>query len=176
MPPTHSTHPAPPAPEPHDEAERRIYEQVKEALDEGPKILELLRSYEGCEEPIRKALNDPGPKTEQAAWKAVSKAVDKLYEFYKFSLTLGPLLLLFLIFPFLLISFRLAHPPSEKVWPLIMDAECQSDDGASLRANVALSKQVRLLFFLLSSSSPPPPLQPPHPRPGRPALRFRLPL
>jgi len=110
------------SPEPHDEGERRIYEQVKEALDEGPKILELLRGYEGCEEPIRKALNDPGPKTEQAAWKAVSKAVDKLYEFYKFSLTL------------------------EKVWPLLMDAECQDDDGESLRGNVSLAKQVAQLF------------------------------
>jgi len=110
------------SPEPHDEAERRIYEQIKEALDEGPKILELLRGYEGCEEPIRKALNDPGPKTEQAAWKAVSKAVDKLYEFYKFSLTL------------------------EKIWPLVMDAECAEDGGEALKSNLALAKQVAQLF------------------------------
>jgi len=110
------------APEPHDETERKIFETVKEALDEAPKQLELLRGYQGCEEPIRKALNDPGPKTEQAAWKAVSKAVDKLYEFYKFSLTL------------------------EKVWPMLMDAECAADQPDCLLNNVALAKQVALLF------------------------------
>jgi len=110
------------SPEPHDETERKIFETLKEALDEAPKQLELLKDYHGCEEPIRKALNDPGPKTEQAAWKAVSKAVDKLYEFYKFSLTL------------------------EKVWPLVMDAECADDGGDSLRSNVALAKQVAQLF------------------------------
>jgi hypothetical protein len=110
------------SPEPHDETERKIYETLKEALDEAPKQLELLKDYHGCEEPIRKALNDPGPKTEQAAWKAVSKAVDKLYEFYKFSLTL------------------------EKAWPMLMDAESAQDQPDCLRANVALAKQVALLF------------------------------
>jgi len=110
------------SPEPHDETERKIYETLKEALDEAPKQLELLKDYHGCDEPIRKALNDPGPKTEQAAWKAVSKAVDKLYEFYKFSLTL------------------------EKAWPMLMDAECAQDQPDCIRANVALAKQVALLF------------------------------
>jgi len=110
------------SPEPHDETERKIFETVKEALDEAPKQLELLRGYQGCEEPIRKALNDPGPKTEQAAWKAVSKAVDKLYEFYKFSLTL------------------------EKAWPMLMDAECAADQPDCIQNNVALAKQVSLLF------------------------------
>jgi len=110
------------SPEPHDETERKIFETLKEALDEAPKQLELLKDYHGCEEPIRKALNDPGPKTEQAAWKAVSKAVDKLYEFYKFSLTL------------------------EKAWPMLMDAECAQDQPECLRSNVSLAKQVALLF------------------------------
>jgi hypothetical protein len=110
------------SPEPHDESERKIFETLKEALDEAPKQLELLRGYQGCEEPIRKALNDPGPKTEQAAWKAVSKAVDKLYEFYKFSLTL------------------------EKAWPMLMDAQCAADQPDCIKNNVALAKQVALLF------------------------------
>lgn len=52
----------------------------------------------------------------------MSKAVDKLYEFYKFSLTL------------------------EKAWPMLMDTECGSDQPECLRANVALAKQVALLF------------------------------
>lgn len=42
-------------PEPHDETERKIFETLKEALDEAPKQLELLKDYHGCEEPIRKA-------------------------------------------------------------------------------------------------------------------------
>ena len=42
-------------PEPHDESERKIFETLKEALDEAPKQLELLKDYHGCEEPIRKA-------------------------------------------------------------------------------------------------------------------------
>lgn len=33
-------------------------------------------------------MNEPGPKTEQAAWKTVSKAVDKLHDFYVFSAVL----------------------------------------------------------------------------------------
>eukprot|EP01128_Nolandella_sp_AFSM9_P006689 TRINITY_DN34_c0_g1_i1.p1 TRINITY_DN34_c0_g1~~TRINITY_DN34_c0_g1_i1.p1 ORF type:complete len:332 (-),score=96.55 TRINITY_DN34_c0_g1_i1:55-984(-) len=109
-------------PEPQGETERKIYDVINESLEEAPGHLSLLTGYSGCEEPIRKALNDPGPKSEQAAWKAVSKAVDKLYEFYKFSLTL------------------------EKGWPMIMDAECGDDQPASIQGNLALAKQVAEIF------------------------------
>lgn len=38
------------------------------------------------------ALSEPSPETEKAAWKAVEKAVDKLYEFYKYSKSLEEIL------------------------------------------------------------------------------------
>lgn len=124
------------APEPQSEEERKIYETIREALDESPGHLELLTNYSGCEEPIRKALNDPGPKSEQAAWKAVSKAVDKLYEFYKFSLTLGQ--------KFLLVTYPVSH--AEKGWPMTMDASCGDDAPASIQNNLALAKQIAQIF------------------------------
>lgn len=48
-----------------DEA-RKLFDQVNEEIKGGPTQLEILQSYSGCEEPIRKALNEPGPKTDQA--------------------------------------------------------------------------------------------------------------
>lgn len=110
------------SPEPQSEEERKIFVSVQEALEEGPGHLDKLHDYAGCEEPIRKALNDPGPKTEQTAWKAVSKSVDKLYEFYKFSLLL------------------------EKCWPELMNSVCGEPQPDAVRNNLSLAKQVALLF------------------------------
>jgi len=109
-------------PEVGDDDERKIHELVAEALTDGPQHLEILRDYTGCEEPIRSALNDPGPKTEGAAWKAVSKAVEKLYGFYKFALEL------------------------EKVWPQVLDSVCQEDTVRGIKTHLALTKKLAEIF------------------------------
>jgi hypothetical protein len=84
--------------------------------------LDVLRDYTGCEEPIRKALNDPGPKTEGAAWNAVSAAVNKLYGFYKFAQEL------------------------EKVWPQILDTLCSESPLVGVQQHLALAKQLAEIF------------------------------
>jgi len=109
-------------PEVGDDEERKIHELVAEALNDGPQHLEILHDYTGCEEPIRSALNDPGPKTEGAAWKAVSKAVEKLYGFYKFALEL------------------------EKVWPQVLDSVCQEDTARGIKTHLALTKKLAEIF------------------------------
>jgi hypothetical protein len=101
---------------------RKLFDEVNEQMKEGPVQLEVLQGYTGCEEPIRKALNEPGPKTEQAAWKTVSKAVDKLYEFYIFSTVL------------------------QKHWAKILDTVCQDDSVQGLRDNLAFAKQIAQIF------------------------------
>jgi len=71
---------------------------------------------------IRKALNDPNPKTEEAAWKTVSKAVEKLHSFYQFSLSL------------------------ENVWPKLLDCVCLEDSVAGVSSHLALTKQLGQIF------------------------------
>jgi len=110
------------SPEVSDEDERKIYELVSEALRDGPTHLEVLHDYSGCEEPIRKALNDPGPKTESIAWTAVTAAVTKLYGFYKFALEL------------------------EKVWPQILDTLCAENTTQGVQTHLALGKQLAEIF------------------------------
>jgi len=74
------------------EDEKKLHGQTEEAiLSQTAALLDSISKYSGCEEPIRKALNEPGPKTETAAWEAVSKAVDKLHDFYQLSLQLDQL-------------------------------------------------------------------------------------
>lgn len=110
------------SPEIQGEEERKIYELVAEALHDSPTHLEILHQYTGCEEPIRKALNDPGPKSESAAWKSVSKAVEKLYGFFRFSLDL------------------------EKIWPQILDCVCEDDSTRGISTHLAITKQLAEIF------------------------------
>jgi hypothetical protein len=74
--------------EPKGEEEKAIYDEVSAVLAKGPSILDDLTNYSGCEEYIRKAITTPGPETEEKAWEMVLPAVDKLKEFYDFSLEL----------------------------------------------------------------------------------------
>jgi hypothetical protein len=109
-------------PEVMDDEERKIFDVVHETLMEGPQHLEILHDYAGCEEPIRSALNDPGPKTEGVAWKAVSKAVEKLHGFYKFAQEL------------------------EKIWPQVLDSICQDDTVRGIQTHLALTKKLAEIF------------------------------
>jgi len=108
--------------EPNTEEEKTTAAQISESLGDADALLEALQEYSGCEEPIRKALNDPGAKNEQAAWKAVSKAVDKLYDFYMYSLAM------------------------EKAWPRLLDAICKDSALDGIKDNLALTKQIAIIF------------------------------
>ncbi|EGG13744.1 FAM49 family protein [Cavenderia fasciculata] len=104
------------------EEERELYNSVGEVLNRGPKILEKLISYAGCNEYIRRAITNPGPETEDAAWEAVLPAVDELQEFYDYSLEL------------------------EKCFPKLLVALCKGDPKSSLSNQQALAKQLADVF------------------------------
>jgi len=108
--------------DPKGDEEKATAEKISDSLGDGDVLLQALQEYSGCEEPIRKALNDPGPKNEQAAWKAVSKAVDKLYDFYMFSLAM------------------------DKAWPILLDAVCRDNPIEGVSDNLALTKQIAMIF------------------------------
>jgi len=107
--------------QPSDE-EKEIHGAVAAVLDKGPRILDKLFKYEGCEEFIRKAITSPGPETEEAAWNSVLPAVDQLQEFYDFSLEL------------------------EAVFPKLLVALCKNEPKDSLANQQALAKQLADVF------------------------------
>jgi len=104
--------------------EEKLHGTVKDQLlQQTPELLGMITKYGGCEDVIRKALNEPGA-AETVAWEAVSSAVDKLYEFYAFSLHL------------------------EKTWPMVLDQVCSKDanpvDGIS--NNLCITTQIAQIF------------------------------
>lgn len=108
--------------EPQNDAEKEIHANVSAVLNKGPNILERLSSYQGCEDFIRKAITNPGPETEEAAWEAVLPAVDELKQFYDFSLEL------------------------EEVFPKLLVALCKTDPKANLANLQSLAKQLANVF------------------------------
>jgi len=112
--------------EPGTDEEKKIYAAVATVLDRGPRILERLRGYSGCEEFIRRAITTPGAETEEVAWEAIIPAVDQLKEFYDFSLDL------------------------ESSFPKLLIALCKNDPKDSLASQQALAKQLAdVLDFVL---------------------------
>jgi len=104
------------------QSEEKLHAIVQEnVLKNTPGLLDLITKYGGCEDVIRKALNEPGP-AEVTAWENVSAAVDKLYEFYQFSLQL------------------------EKTWPQILDQVCQEDSTAGVQNNLCITSQIAHIF------------------------------
>jgi len=95
-----------------------VYDQV---LQHTQDLLTMIQKYGGCEDVIRKALNEPGA-AEAVAWEAVSAAVDKLYEFYSFSLVL------------------------EKTWPQVLEKVCQLDPVVGVRENLCVTAQIAHIF------------------------------
>jgi len=104
------------------EEEKQLHSTVAQVLDQGPKILDKLFKYEGCEEFIRKAITSPGADTEEAAWTSVLPAVDQLHEFYDFSLKM------------------------ENVFPQLLVALCKDDPKTSMANQQALAKQLADVF------------------------------
>jgi len=73
-------------PQPSNEEEREMLESTQSKLSKGPKLLEIIEGYVGCDELIRNALSNPqDKKVEEKAWKSVKKSVGKLLKFYNFS-------------------------------------------------------------------------------------------
>jgi hypothetical protein len=103
--------------------EEKLFTSVKEnVLAQTPELLGMITKYGGCEDVIRKALNEPGA-AETVAWEAVSAAVDKLYEFYAFSLHL------------------------EKTWPQVLDQVCQTPDFVGgVTKNLSITTQIAQIF------------------------------
>jgi len=101
-----------------------IQDQV---LQQTSELLAMIKKYGGCEDVIRKALNEPGA-AETVAWEAVSAAVDKLHEFYAFSLHL------------------------EKVWPQVLEKVCVGREGDTtaiaqgVRENLNIVTQIANIF------------------------------
>jgi len=108
--------------EPQTDIEKEIHANVSAVLNKGPNILDRLQSYQGCEEFIRKAITNPGPETEEAAWEAVLPAVDELKQFYDFSLEL------------------------DEVFPKLLAALCKTDPKANLANLQSLAKQLANVF------------------------------
>jgi len=108
--------------DPQGDEEKNISKQISESLADSDGLLDTLKGYTGCDEEIRKALNDPGQKSEQAAWKAVSKAVDTLYDFYQYSIAM------------------------EKAWPRLLDAVCKDNPLDGIKQNLALTRHIALIF------------------------------
>ncbi|KAL1924191.1 uncharacterized protein VTP21DRAFT_7226 [Calcarisporiella thermophila] len=51
-------------------------------------ILESARKYQNCGDPIRRAISDPTIENEEHAWNAVQPSVQRIKEFYRFSVLL----------------------------------------------------------------------------------------
>ncbi|KAK5574939.1 hypothetical protein RB653_010193 [Dictyostelium firmibasis] len=102
--------------------ERELHKTVGEVLNRGPAIIDKLLAYAGCNEFIRRAITNPGPETEDAAWEAVLPSVDQLQEFYDFSLEL------------------------ETCFPKLLVALCKNDPKSSLSNQQALAKQLADIF------------------------------
>ncbi|KYR01262.1 FAM49 family protein [Tieghemostelium lacteum] len=104
------------------EDERELHKTVGDVLNRGPGIINSLLKYAGCNEFIRRAITNPGPETEDAAWEAVLPAVDQLQLFYDFSLEL------------------------ETCFPKLLVALCKNDPKSSLSNQQALAKQLADIF------------------------------
>jgi len=104
------------------EEEQELHATVADVLNKSPQILDRLLKYTGCEEFIRKAITNPGPESEDAAWEAVLPAVDQLQQFYDFSIEL------------------------EGCFPKLLVALCKNDPKSQLSSHKALAKQLADVF------------------------------
>jgi len=108
------------------ESEQELYDSCNEVLSRGPAILNALLAYKGCEEHIRKAITNPTPESEEAAWEAVLPAVDQLQEFFDYATEL------------------------EDVFPKLLAALCDAQPKHTIQNKQALAKQLAdVLDFVL---------------------------
>jgi len=78
--------------QPKTEDEKKIHGEIHDYLKASEGILEEIASFKGCDDVIRKAITTPGAETDKAAWDAIVPSVDKLKNFYDFSVALEQVL------------------------------------------------------------------------------------
>jgi len=103
-------------------AERELYEEIGRVLNRADEIVEHLSNYKGCGDLIRKAITSPSSENEDAAWAAVLPCVDRLRDFYDYSLEL------------------------EQCVPKLLTALCKDIPVNALQDNQALAKLLANLF------------------------------
>jgi CYRIA/CYRIB Rac1 binding domain len=108
--------------QPETDEEKEIYGTVAKVLDQRADILQKLKEYKGCEEFIRQAITNPSDESEEQAWASVLPAVERLKEFYDFSLEL------------------------ENCFPNLLVALCKENPKEKLQTRQALSKQFADVF------------------------------
>jgi len=87
------------------DAEMRVYQTMNNVLQQGPEVLRKVEEYQGCQELARKAMSQPSPENERAAFEGLLWAVDSIAHFFEFAASLDR------AFPDLLLA--LAHQPPE---------------------------------------------------------------
>lgn len=107
---------------PGTDEEKMVYENVGNVLSKSAGVLESLGKYEGCEELIKKAIQEPSPETMDAAWEALLPNIDKLKDYYDFSIEL------------------------EEVFPTLLSTLCKNDPHQTISQLQALTKQLAETF------------------------------
>jgi len=108
--------------EPNGAEEKEVYEATRQCLDKAPEILGSLEKYEGCEDLIKNAIQNPSPEAVEAAWEALLPHIDKLKEYYDYSLEL------------------------EECFPRLLQTLCKNDPQQNVGTLQALTKQVGQVF------------------------------
>jgi len=102
--------------------ERALYEEIGRVLNKASEIVEHLSNYKGCGDLIRKAITSPNADNEDAAWAAVLPCVDRLRDFYDYSIEL------------------------EHCVPKLLTSLCKENPVSSLQDNQGLAKLLADLF------------------------------
>ena len=70
------------------EKEAGTYGEVGQVLERANVILESLKSYEGCQSYVQKAISQPTDENLNAAWEALRPAIQKLKDYYDYGMEL----------------------------------------------------------------------------------------
>lgn len=108
--------------EPNSDEEKEVYAAVNGVLSRATEILDSLEKYQGCEDLIKNAIQNPSPEAVEKAWEALLPHIDKLKEYYDFSLEL------------------------EESFPRLLQTLCKNDPQQNVSTQQALTKQVAQVF------------------------------
>ena|SRR3990167_3251835 len=107
---------------PSTDEEKQIYNTISVVLGKAPGVLESLEKYVGCEDLIKKAIQNPSPETMDEAWEALIPHTEKLKEYYDFSLELS------------------------ESFPVLLQTLCKGNPQQSIGDLQALTKQLAQIF------------------------------
>merc|ERR1712137_1286573 len=100
---------------PGTDEEKLVYENVAT-------VLESLGEYEGKEDLVKKTIQEPSPETMDAAWEALLPNIDKLKDYYDFSIEI------------------------EEVFPNLLSTLCKNDPHQTIGQLQGLTKQLAETF------------------------------